>query len=642
MNARSSPAANAGSGIFVPFSGRLAMVGFSSWFGVSGRNVSAYFQSLQRGRWKRLRKQQQSRWETRVVETLEDRSLLTLINFPNMIADVTVTSDDGEVITAFLRGSAQIDVSDTPTELSDGRDTVQTEIVSMNLQGFDSFNGPVLVRVSDVVPSIGRVSERRDIVDGVIDTSFNVDSFFDVFIEVDAIVEDPMNPGQEIQATLYGNAEVAAGNAGARDVPVAGGDSLSLVAPFELFLDPTGMFSSGFTVEELDLTFEADFTSISGQKWHDLDGDGVKEPGEPGLDDWIIVALDLSTNQPVDAAITRSIDLDMSGVIDPDTESGLFEFTTLAPGRYFITEMQQTGWGQTFPQAVPAGELPQFGPGADWLASVREGTDFLTVGMLVTFDWNNDGSGDEVVFVEGDASVTIGNYDSITDSVPIEVGEFDLYGFSTRGPVHLVTGDANRNFMSDGPLHLSGAFTQDSSDAELADSFFDIFLELDVGNTLGSGDPDPGTIWRNSTAIHVESSVDRLPPLGLPYQMTNASPVAFFDAGMTQQVQIVDLRFTNFRPELFNETVGYFYTVTQGQEISNVLFGNRDLANGPFGVDYGDAGLLTYPTLAAQNGASHQIDGKHFLGLRVDAEDDGQPNAFATGDDLTDPELSIR
>ncbi|MBI1315204.1 hypothetical protein GC176_28265 [bacterium] len=618
------------------------MLDFGSLFAVSQRGTSRYFQSLERGRQRRLRWKQQRKWELRLIESLEDRSLLTVVDFSGMIAEVTATSDDGDVITAHLQGSASVDIADTPTQTGDGRDTVQTEIVAMSLQGFDSYNGPLDVRVSSVTPSLGAATERRDVVGGQVDTAFNVDSFFDVNLEIEAFVDDPMDPMNEVQVTLYGVATIATGTAGGRDVPVAPGDTMSLVAPFDLFLDADETMPAGFTVEQLDLTFEANFTAISGQKWDDLNGNGVKDADEPGLDNWIIVAFDVETDTPVEAQVTRSIDLDMSGTIDPETESGLYEFTNLPPGYYFITEMQQTGWGQTFPQNIPAGELPQFGPGDDWLQFVRQGNDFLGVGMLATFDWDNDGTGDETVFVQGNAGSVTGDYNGGSTSVATEIERFDLYGNSSRGPVHIVTGDSNANLTNDGPLYLGGSYTQDPMDPALADSFFDIFVELDVGNTLGGGGPPADTVWTNSTPIHVEASVDRLPAIGQPYHMTNASPVPFFDNVMVQQAQLVDLRFTTFRLELFQETVGYYYTVTQGQQISNVSFGNQDFALGPFGVDYGDAPDPAYPTLAANNGANHVIDGKHFLGQRVDAESNGQPNAFATGDDLADPAFSIR
>jgi hypothetical protein len=50
--------------------------------------------------------------------------------------------------------------------------------------------------------------------------------------------------------------------------------------------------------------------------------------------------------------------------------------------------------------------------------------------------------------------------------------------------------------------------------------------------------------------------------------------------------------------------------------------------------DWGDAPDPNYPTLSANNGAYHGIDGVTYLGNSVDAESDGQPDATATGDDL--------
>ncbi|MBM3211664.1 hypothetical protein FJZ33_05575, partial [Candidatus Poribacteria bacterium] len=48
--------------------------------------------------------------------------------------------------------------------------------------------------------------------------------------------------------------------------------------------------------------------------------------------------------------------------------------------------------------------------------------------------------------------------------------------------------------------------------------------------------------------------------------------------------------------------------------------------------DFGDA-PANYPTLLANNGARHKIVPTIFLGSKIDAEADGQPNADATGDD---------
>ena len=61
-----------------------------------------------------------------------------------------------------------------------------------------------------------------------------------------------------------------------------------------------------------------------------------------------------------------------------------------------------------------------------------------------------------------------------------------------------------------------------------------------------------------------------------------------------------------------------------------LIFGNFRRADQPT-LDWGDAPDL-YPTLDADNGASHIIDPDVFLGTRIDAEADGQPTANANGD----------
>ncbi|MGD9613313.1 MAG: GEVED domain-containing protein, partial [Kiritimatiellia bacterium] len=51
-------------------------------------------------------------------------------------------------------------------------------------------------------------------------------------------------------------------------------------------------------------------------------------------------------------------------------------------------------------------------------------------------------------------------------------------------------------------------------------------------------------------------------------------------------------------------------------------------------LDFGDAPDPTYPTLFASDGARHTVVPGVFMGVLIDAEADGQPNAGATGDDM--------
>ncbi|MEQ9480961.1 SdrD B-like domain-containing protein [Coleofasciculus sp. F4-SAH-05] len=93
---------------------------------------------------------------------------------------------------------------------------------------------------------------------------------------------------------------------------------------------------SNTTVTGVDFGNVEEFGSISGQKFEDIDGDGVKDAGEAGLAGWTIF-----------------IDSDNDGVKDAGETStttdvnGNYSFTDLTAGTYTIREVQQTGWQQT-------------------------------------------------------------------------------------------------------------------------------------------------------------------------------------------------------------------------------------------------------------------------------------------------------
>ncbi len=118
---------------------------------------------------------------------------------------------------------------------------------------------------------------------------------------------------------------------------------------------------------------------ISGFKFNDLDGDGVKDAGEPGLADWAIQLYKddgdgvfepgpggdmLQTELTSDG----TDDVNGDGVADP---IGYYEFSPLTRGTYFVLEVQQAGWSQTLPtsnlytititQTTPVFENKNFG-----------------------------------------------------------------------------------------------------------------------------------------------------------------------------------------------------------------------------------------------------------------------------------------
>jgi hypothetical protein len=76
--------------------------------------------------------------------------------------------------------------------------------------------------------------------------------------------------------------------------------------------------------------------SISGVKFNDLNGNGVRDVGEPGIENWLIY-----------------LDQNLNGIKDPGeatattSSNGTFQFNSLSAGTYRVREVLQTGWQQT-------------------------------------------------------------------------------------------------------------------------------------------------------------------------------------------------------------------------------------------------------------------------------------------------------
>ncbi|MFB2881083.1 Calx-beta domain-containing protein [Floridanema aerugineum] len=105
--------------------------------------------------------------------------------------------------------------------------------------------------------------------------------------------------------------------------------------------------------------FESKFTpaEIRGIKWNDLNGDRIRNAGEPGLAGWTIY-LDLNNNSKLDSG-------------EPSTTTdvnGNYAFTGLSAGTYTVAEVRQRGWRQTFPGTFVNGS----GTGGNILVSTNQ------------------------------------------------------------------------------------------------------------------------------------------------------------------------------------------------------------------------------------------------------------------------------
>ncbi|MDP6546689.1 MAG: SdrD B-like domain-containing protein [Phycisphaerae bacterium] len=77
-------------------------------------------------------------------------------------------------------------------------------------------------------------------------------------------------------------------------------------------------------------------SAIYGQKFEDINADGVRDPGEGGLEGWTIELVDSTTRRITQTQVTDG--------------EGLYLFEDVAPGDYELREAQQDGWIQTYLQ----------------------------------------------------------------------------------------------------------------------------------------------------------------------------------------------------------------------------------------------------------------------------------------------------
>lgn len=92
-------------------------------------------------------------------------------------------------------------------------------------------------------------------------------------------------------------------------------------------------------------------SGVSGQAWHDHNGDGVRDVGENGLNGRTIQALD-ANGMIVATTVTADNDLNRDGHIDLLTERGSY-FLPLGRGEWIIQQIVPDGWRQSFPTIDP-------------------------------------------------------------------------------------------------------------------------------------------------------------------------------------------------------------------------------------------------------------------------------------------------
>jgi len=120
-------------------------------------------------------------------------------------------------------------------------------------------------------------------------------------------------------------------------------------------------------------------TGFGGMKFEDLNGNGARDEGEPGLEGWTI---NLKSGDTVVATTTTG----------PD---GSYAFTEIAPGTYTVEEVVQDGWSQSYP-ASPGSHTVTLVSGVAGPANIDFGNMHATgFGGMKFEDLNGNGAKDE-------------------------------------------------------------------------------------------------------------------------------------------------------------------------------------------------------------------------------------------------------
>ncbi|MFZ1599037.1 MAG: SdrD B-like domain-containing protein, partial [Anaerolineae bacterium] len=255
--------------------------------------------------------------------------------------------------------------------------------------------------------------------------------------------------------------------------------------------------------------------SVSGVVFNDLDGDGVQDPGEPGIGGVTVQLINPSTGSVVATTVTAG--------------DGSYIFRSVTPGAYTVRETDPTGFNSTTPNDVSV-SVPAGGAAVANFGDRQVGT----VSGVVFNDINGNGSqqGSEA----GLAGVTVGLYDGGNNliattttagngsylflNVPpgsYSVRETDPAGFLSTTPnsVNVTVpagGSASANFgdqiIALGAASLSGVVYLDSNGNGIHDPAETVGI---AGAPVTIYGPN-GVIITRTTTITGFYSVTNLPP----------------------------------------------------------------------------------------------------------------------------------
>jgi len=516
--------------------------------------------------------------------------------FENALGLLTITEQQQGDRELTLRGLLAVGVqyegvgAAAADDTGNNLDEVPQQLTSLQLVGLGG--GSDLIQVSlGSNPSAGQIEETVDQVTGMLDVSpygsATADSFFDVFVQVQTPVGIMFNV-----TPIHLQSVVTA-------TPAGSGDVFEMVGAVDLYVGVPPFAPSGFSISTLKIYPEPLLGSIRGQKWNDIDGDGERDPGENGVDGWVIALRDATSDVPIDAQKTYSEDINGDGRINPFTEQGLYHFQNVPPRMLTVSEILQPGWGQTHPGfAAPVVDV-DFGPGDNWIAQLPDLTETVNVDGLLRLDLDLDGLEDEVVAVSGLATVMIneteesfagsGNF----DLAQAEIVELDVVGLLESGQtIRIGGGDKTADLADSGSLHSPGQFRQQANNSLWVDSSFNVAFNVELADVNGN---EIHLAPLSGATLQLKGKHDRFPIDGQPLLSQNQVVLV---EGTTESMRILGLDVIAY--DRNEQRTAQVYTISefpQGTNLNGLDFANIDYASvvPPAIANHGDWALHVGP-----------------------------------------------
>ncbi len=287
-------------------------------------------------------------------------------------------------------------------------------------------------------------------------------------------------------------------------------------------------------------------STIMGEVLNDLNGNGLRDVGEPGLPG---VTVSLDQFNPSSGASTP--------VTTTTTDSnGIYQFANVSPGTYVVSEQTPTGSLQTFPTAehiartyllqvgpndtVVGGSLssPMTPPTDNWLNNLPAGNYSFPVGGDFMFQFGSGSVAPSRVYLTGQAEVQTqapvvttgtGGDTSTTTTVDATMTKLVMHGT-------ISSDQHSQGYL--GPITLTltmpstGQITSRKDSASLADSNFDVNATIEIPNAFGV----PTTLHTSVPINFLAREIAQFPAIGSSYQYRGTQPpISLVDSNGTDQ-----------------------------------------------------------------------------------------------------------